>query len=80
VDIGIAGCVDRVLEVTCLTNELMAGLWKMDMIAMMRAVTNSSIVLLEDLASRLVDLGGMIAQFLDERYNGIVESRVYICV
>jgi hypothetical protein len=54
---------DKKREDICLAKELIAGLWKMDMMAMMKAVTSMRMALFEDFASRLVILGGMIGLF-----------------
>jgi hypothetical protein len=62
VDIDLIGwaVVDEKREEICLAKELIAGLWKTDMMAMMKAVASSKSALFEDFASRLVILGGMI--------------------
>ena len=55
--------VDEKREEICLAKELIAGLWKTDMMAMMKAVASRRRALFEDFASRLVALGGMVGLF-----------------
>lgn len=67
----MTGCFVVVMkrEVNCLASELIAGLWKMDMMAIMRAVAITRRAVFEDFASRLMILGGMVGLFNNARDN-----------